>query len=200
MCDREGKIPEARAAGLVLAPYLAERQGQAGPEHQGERWLLDQTVDKVRRVSAAAEDQARYGVVKQDVVGEKERVLVVTMLVLGPQHVVLFKVDDGRRIGLRQDVGANGLEGLGRQHPINDGTKGEFAPIVIAIATADAVVPVGVQQLSLRRDRCKFACHDAIFDQFGDVKQRAKVSSIGVETASKLTTCYPAGFDRRHLE
>ena len=32
------------------------------------------------------------------------------------------------------------------------------------------------------------------------VKQRAKVSSIGVETASKLTTCYPAGFDRRHLE
>ena len=33
-----------------------------------------------------------------------------------------------------------------------------------------------------------------------NVKQRAKVSSIGVETASKLTTCYPAGFDRRHLE
>ncbi|BCF89101.1 hypothetical protein PPGU16_21680 [Paraburkholderia largidicola] len=104
-------------------------------------------------------------------VGKEKCILVMTMLVLGPQYVVLFKVYDRRRVSLRYDVGTSNLQGFGCQHSINDRAEGEFPSIMIAISTAYTMVPVGVQQFRLGCDRCKFACHNAVLDEAGEETQ-----------------------------
>ncbi|CAH2804875.1 MAG: hypothetical protein CPDRYMAC_5877 [uncultured Paraburkholderia sp.] len=113
-------------------------------------------------------------------VREKERVIILAVLVLRSQYVELLELDDRFVISLRQDVNAKGLEGSGRQHPVNNRAKGEFATIVISVGTADAVIPVGVKQFRLGRDFRKFACHDAIFDQFG---KEPKVKNVAQQAA-----------------